>query len=168
MLGIKAGGDAHIVDAEAGGEGVDGFILAAAVPVIAKAGDHIHAKIPLLLFGEGRCRKLSSTCGLVGDGLDQLHLLRAQGIEDGFDIGGLHAGFKIIQQRIVDMVVRGKEGGVFAAQFNNFFQVRLEGWRNYLVARACAQASCARVVTWANSATFSVGIARVFRIFARA
>ena len=35
-----------------------------------------------------------STCGLAGDLLDQLHLLRAQCVEDGLHIGGLHAGLE--------------------------------------------------------------------------
>ena len=47
---MHAGGDAHIAHAEAGGEGVQGLILAAALPVVAHLGDDLHAKIPLLLL----------------------------------------------------------------------------------------------------------------------
>ncbi len=49
-LRVKAGGDAHIVDAKALRKGMSRAILAAAVPVIAETGDHIHPKIPLSFF----------------------------------------------------------------------------------------------------------------------
>ena len=43
-------GDADIADTEAGGKWMDGFVLAATVPIKTKTGGHIHTEIPLRLM----------------------------------------------------------------------------------------------------------------------
>ena len=92
-FGIKPGGDPHIAKIETGTERVRRFILPAAIPIVAHPGDDIHTEIQLSLLGELLVQEGVVNLGAGGDRLDQLHLLRPQGVEDGLHIRGLHAGF---------------------------------------------------------------------------
>jgi len=96
-LRVKPGGDAHIANAKGRGEGMGGFILTPAVPVIPKTGDHIHAKIPLPLFGIGAVQEgivhLRAGC----DCLDDFHLLGTQRAKDRLYIPCFETRLKIIQ-----------------------------------------------------------------------
>ena len=146
-MGIDAGGDAHISQPEAGGEGMQGLILATALPIVAHLGDDLHAEVPLLLLVVGEVQERVVHLRAAGDLADQLHLLRAQGIEDGLHIGGLQAGLEDIHQGVVNVVVRGEQGGIAARQVEHSFKVGLERGRNYSRRGPCAQASWAAVVT---------------------
>ena len=134
-----------------------GFVLAAVVPVIAELGDDLHAKVPLLLLIEGLVQEGILHLGLGGDGLDQLHLLRAQGIEDLLHIAGFHTRLEIIQQGIVGMLKAGEEGGITLAQLDHLLEVRLEDGRSPISGAPSTQACWATAVTWLNSTTYSVG-----------
>jgi len=126
---VKARGDANIIDAETGGKRMHRLVLPAAVPVIPKARDHLNAKVPLTLFIIRDVQEAVIDHRFRRDLLQQLHLLRAQRIEDGLYFARFHAGFKIIQQRIVDMVVRLEEIGVSLPHCQHFFQMRPEDFK---------------------------------------
>ncbi len=127
VIGVHTSGDAHIPPAEAGGEGVQGLVLAAAFPMVAHLGDGLHAKVPLFLLIVGQGHEGIVHLGLAGDLLDQCHLLGAQEVENGLYIGGLQTGLKDPQQRVVFMVVGCKIAGIAVSQVEDLFQVRLEG-----------------------------------------
>ena len=89
IVGEDARGDAHIPQAEVGGEWMEGLILPAAVPIKAHFGDDLHAEVPLLLLVIGQVHEGVVHLRAGGNLPDQLHLLWAQGVEDSLDIGGL-------------------------------------------------------------------------------
>ncbi len=63
---------------------------------------------------------------LVNNFLQQCHLLRPDLIKNLLHIGRFQAGLKIIQQRVIHMIKRGKETSILPAQFYNPLQVRFE------------------------------------------
>src|SRR3989304_9712779 len=91
------GGDAHVANAEAGGEGMRRAVLPSSFPVISEAGDDIYAKIPLLLVFvlQGQETVINLRAG--ADGANQFNLLRAQPVENILDVGSFEPGFEIIQ-----------------------------------------------------------------------
>ena len=89
--------DAHIAPAAAVGEWMGSLILAAAFPIVAKLGDDFHAEIPLLLLVESLVQERIVHLRFRGDGFDQFHLPRAQGVENRLDIRRLHAWLEDIQ-----------------------------------------------------------------------
>jgi hypothetical protein len=80
--------------------------------------------------------------GAGADGLDQLHLLRAQGAEYRAHIGGLHPRLIVLQQRVVYMVVRSEELREAAAVVDDLFQVRSEFGEVVLGARLLPHREC--------------------------
>ncbi|EKD88585.1 MAG: hypothetical protein ACD_34C00454G0003 [uncultured bacterium] len=106
-----------------------GFILATAVPVITKSGDHIHTKIPLTFFVIRDVQETVVNYRFAGDGFQKLNLLRTQFAEDILHFLGLESGFEIIEQRIIDMVPRLEEISILAAKFNHFLEVRSEEFK---------------------------------------
>ena len=96
-IGTRWGtGDAHIIDAHVLREGVRRLILAPALPIIAKAGDHFDPKIPLSGRIEVLVQKRRVDFGPVQNRLHQRHLLWTQGIEDRLDIRSFHPRLEVI------------------------------------------------------------------------
>ena len=109
-----AGGDAHVADREARGEGVRREVQAAAVEVITDGSRHLFAKGQLCLGGEMLLEAGVIGERLAGDGLDDRHQLGAQRGEDALDVGGLHARVGIVDERVGDVVAAGKIAGELA------------------------------------------------------
>ena len=126
VVGFEAIRNAHIVNAKGRFKGMRRFILSAAIEIIAKALNDRFAKIPHFLFVIFFVQEIVFHLFARGDGFDQLHLLRAQFIEDRLYVGSLHTGFIVVEQRIIRMIGLRVEGYIFANQFNDLFKVRLE------------------------------------------
>ena len=82
---VNTGGDAHIIQSETGGEGMNGFILAAAIPVVAECGDDFDAKIPLTFFGVIQAKEAAFHLGFLANGFDQFNLFGTQAAENFLD-----------------------------------------------------------------------------------
>ena len=57
---------------------------------------------------------------------DHLHEAVAQTVEDDLDLGGLHAGLVVVEQRVVRIVVRLVAGDVLAGQLDQPLELRPE------------------------------------------
>ena len=124
---LDAGGDAHVVDGKAGGEGVGRLVLAAALEIVAKAPDHVQAELPLQRLGEGLVQAGVVGRRLGGDGRHQRHELLAQVGEQGAHGRGLHAIVGPVDERVGHVLVAGKVARVLAAQFDGPLQVGARG-----------------------------------------
>ena len=99
-----------------------GAVLAAALPIVADLRDHLYAEVPLLLIFVLLAQEGIIHLGPAGDGLDQLDLFWAQRFEDGFDVRSFQARLKVVQQRVVNVIIGCKALGVAAAQLEDPFQ----------------------------------------------
>src|SRR5688572_8632985 len=68
--------NSHVVHIEGSLKGMRCFILTAAAPVITKARDHVHSKIPQFLFVVFCAKEIIFDLFATSNGPDQLHLLR--------------------------------------------------------------------------------------------
>ena len=133
IIFIDARGDAHVTRRELDHEGMVGFVLAAAVKIVAKILDHRLAEGPLLWFRKTALQAVVIHLGTSGDGLDQRRQGLPQRFEEGSDGRGAHAVVGYIDEGIGDVLIAGEEVGELTAHREGFLQVGLDtgevvGW----------------------------------------
>ena len=114
---------------------MDRFILTAVIPVKAKTGDDVNTEIPLTLLIIRDVHKRIINRRFGGDFLKQCNLLGAQRVKDVLDVNGLHACFEVVEQHVVNMVIRLEERHILAAHFHQFFKARPENFEIIFLAR---------------------------------
>ena len=102
---------------------MDSEVLPATLPVISHASYDHDSELPLLLLVEFLVEEAIVYLRSGRNRLDQLDLVWAQFGEDGLDVGGFQTGVIIIQEWIVDMVVRLEDLRVLTAQLDDPLQM---------------------------------------------
>ncbi len=87
-------------------------VLAAARPVESEGGDDLLAELPEVVLGIGHPQKAVVHLRPLGNGPYQLHLPRPDDGEQRLDVGRRDAGLELVEQRVVGVVARRKEGDV--------------------------------------------------------
>ncbi len=125
-IGINPGCNPDITTSKFGSKWVGSFILPATIPVITIFCNYLFTKIPLFLIFKGLVEKTIIHFRFFTDCLNQFDLFGTQFREDFLDLSCFHTWFKIIQQRIVYMLIRLKEFGILTPHIHDFFQMRLK------------------------------------------
>ena len=118
--------DPDIVWTDPRGERMHRLVLPPSRPVEAEGGDHVDGKCPQVCFRVGGVQEVIGHRGAAADGLNERDLSGAQRIEQAPDVGGLQARFVIVEQDVVRMLGRRKEGDLPLLQVDHLLQVWLE------------------------------------------
>ena len=118
--------DPHIVGPDPGGERVNRLVLASSGPVESESGDDVLAEGPQFALGIRHPQERVVHLRLLGDCAEQLHLPRSDCREQRRDVGRRDPGLEVVQQDVVRMLRRRKEGDVALLEGDEFFEVRLK------------------------------------------